>query len=167
MALATVSQEGQPSARMVLLKEATPDGFVFFTNYRSRKGRELAANPHAALVFFWRELSRQVRITGTVTKTTRAESEAYFRTRPRGAQLSAWASWQSSPVPDRQILETRVSKLETKYAAGSIPAPPNWGGYRLQPESIEFWQGRPSRLHDRIVYSRQADGPWRIERLAP
>ena len=112
-------------------------------------------------------MSRQVRITGTVAKTTRAESEAYFRTRPRGAQLSAWASWQSSPVPDRQILETRVSKLEAKYAAAGIPAPPNWGGYRLQPESIEFWQGRPNRLHDRIVYSRQADGPWRIERLAP
>ena len=167
MALATVSQEGQPSARMVLLKEATPGGFVFFTNYRSRKGRELAANPRAALVFFWRELSRQVRITGTVTKTTRAESEAYFRTRPRGAQLSAWASWQSSLVPDREMLETRVSKLKAKYAAASIPAPPNWGGYRLQPESIEFWQGRPSRLHDRLIYSRLANGPWRIERLAP
>ena len=166
MTLATVSRDGHPSARMVLLKEATAGGFVFVTNYRSRKGRDLAANPRAALVFYWRELSRQVRITGTVTKTTRAESEAYFRTRPRRAQLSAWASWQSSPVPDRQILETRISKLEAKYAAG-IPAPPNWGGYRLQPESIEFWQGRPSRLHDRLVYSRQADGRWRIERLAP
>lgn len=167
MTLATVSQEGQPSARMVLLKEPAAGGFVFFTNYRSRKARDLAVNPRAALLFFWRELSRQVRITGTVTKISRAESEAYFRTRPRGAQLSAWASWQSSPIPDRQILEARVSKLEAKYSAAGIPAPPNWGGYRLRPESIEFWQGRPSRLHDRLVYSRQADGPWRIERLAP
>lgn len=167
MTLATVSRNGQPSARMVLLKEATADGFVFVTNYRSRKGRDLAANPRAALVFYWRELSRQVRITGTVSKTSRAESEAYFRTRPRGAQLSAWASWQSSPVPDHELLQTRVSRLDAKYAAAGIPAPPDWGGYRLRPESIEFWQGRPSRLHDRLVYSRQADGPWRIERLAP
>ncbi len=167
MTLATVSRDGQPSARMVLLKEATADGFVFFTNYRSRKGRELAENPRAALVFFWQELTRQVRITGTVTKTSRAESEIYFTTRPRGAQLSAWASWQSTPVADRQILESRVSKLEAKYEGAGIPAPPNWGGYRLRPDSIEFWQGRPNRLHDRLIYSRQPDGRWRIERLAP
>jgi pyridoxamine 5'-phosphate oxidase len=167
MTLATVAPDGQPSARMVLLKEATADGFVFFTNYRSRKGRELAENPRAALAFFWRELSRQVRVTGTVTKTSRAESEAYFATRPRGSQLSTWASWQSSPIADRQILETRVSKLEAKYAGQQIPAPPGWGGYRLRPDSIEFWQGRPNRLHDRLTYSRTADGRWLIERLAP
>jgi len=167
MTLATVAPDGQPSARMVLLKEASAGGFVFFTNYRSRKGRELAENPRAALVFFWRELSRQVRVTGTVTKTSRAESEAYFATRPRGSQLSAWASWQSAPVADREILETRVSKLETKYAGLDVPAPPGWGGYRLRPESIEFWHGRPDRLHDRFTYSRGTDGRWRIQRLAP
>ncbi len=167
MSLSTVAPDGQPSARMVLLKEAAAGGFVFFTNYRSRKGRELAENPRAALVFFWRELSRQVRVTGTVTKTTRAESEAYFATRPRGSQIGAWASWQSSPIADREILETRVSKLEAKYLGQAVPTPPGWGGYRLRPDSIEFWQGRPNRLHDRLVYARAADGRWRIERLAP
>ena len=167
MTLATVSRDGQPSARMVLLKEVSPDGFVFFTNYGSRKGRELSENPRAAVVFYWRELSRQVRIAGTVSKISRAETEAYFRTRPRGAQLSAWASWQSSSIPDRRAVEARVSKLEAKYAASDIPAPPNWGGYRLRPDSIEFWQGRPNRLHDRLLYSRDSGGRWRIERLAP
>jgi pyridoxamine 5'-phosphate oxidase len=166
MTLATVGGDGQPSARMVLLKEASTDGFVFFTNYRSRKGRELAGNPQAALVFHWPDLHRQVRVTGTVMKTSREESEAYFSTRPRGAQLSAWASWQSTPVADRAILESRVQKLEAKYDGSSIPAPPSWGGYRLRPESIEFFQGRPNRLHDRLLYSRRADG-WTIERLAP
>jgi len=167
MTLATTSSDGQPSARMVLLKEVTPDGFVFFTNYRSRKGRELAANPRAALVFFWRELSRQVRITGTVTKTTRAEADQYFSSRPRGSQLSAWASWQSMPIADRQLLEDRVSKLESKHAGNSIPTPPGWGGYRLRPDSIEFWQGRPNRLHDRLLFTRDPAGGWRIQRLAP
>jgi len=167
MTLATVSGTGQPSARMVLLKEVTPGGFVFFTNYGSRKGRELSENPRAALVFFWREFSRQVRITGTVSKTTRAESETYFRSRPRGAQLSAWGSWQSSSVADRDILEGRVAKLETKYDGQEIPTPPNWGGYRLKPDSIEFWQGRPNRLHDRLVYTLDPRGRWKIERLAP
>ena len=167
MALATVSSDGQPSARMVLLKEASRDGFVFFTNYRSRKGRELAGNPRASLIFYWPDLHRQVRVTGTVAKTSRAESEAYFRSRPRGAQLSAWASWQSSPVADREFLEARVRKLEAKYDGAEIPAPPAWGGYRLRAETIEFWQGRPNRLHDRLHYSRQNDGHWRIERLAP
>jgi pyridoxamine 5'-phosphate oxidase len=167
MALATVSSDGQPSARMVLLKEASRDGFVFFTNYRSRKGRELAGNPRVALIFYWPDLHRQVRVTGTVVKTSRAESEAYFRSRSRGAQLSAWASWQSSPVADREFLEARVRKLDAKYDRAEIPAPPAWGGYRLRPETIEFWQGRPNRLHDRLHYSRQSDGHWRIERLAP
>ena len=167
MTLATVSRDGQPSARMVLLKEVSVDGFVFFTNYGSRKGHDLSENSRAALVFYWRELNRQVRIAGTVAKTSRAESEAYFLTRPRGAQLSAWASWQSSSIPDRQVLETRVAKLEAKYTGSSVPAPPNWGGYRLRPDSIEFWQGRPDRLHDRLRYSRGPGGHWRIERLAP
>ena len=167
MTLATASSSGQPSARMVLLKEVTHHGFVFFTNYGSRKGRDLSENPRAALVFFWREFSRQVRITGTVSKTSRQESEAYFNSRPRGAQLSAWGSWQSSPVADREILESRVAKLETKYGGQAIPAPPNWGGYRLKPDSIEFWQGRPNRLHDRLIYTADPQGGWKIERLAP
>lgn len=167
MTLATVSSTGQPSARMVLLKEVSPGGFVFFTNYGSRKGRELAENPRAALVFFWREFSRQVRITGRILKTSREESEAYFKSRQRGAQLSAWGSWQSAPVADREILENRVAKLEAKYAGQSIPTPPNWGGYRLEPDSIEFWQGRPNRLHDRLAYTLHSAGRWRIERLAP
>jgi pyridoxamine 5'-phosphate oxidase len=167
MTLATVSGGGQPSARMVLLKEVTSGGFVFFTNYGSRKGRELAENPRAALVFFWREFSRQIRIPGAISKTSRAETEAYFSSRPRGAQLSAWGSWQSAPVADREILENRVAKLEAKYAGETIPAPPNWGGYRLQPDSIEFWQGRPNRLHDRLAYTLHPQGHWKIERLAP
>ena len=166
MTLATVAPEGQPSARMVMLREATAAGFVFFTNYRSRKGRELAHNPRAALVFFWQELSRQVRVTGQVMKTSRAESEAYFAGRPRGAQLSAWASWQSSLVADREILEKRVRKLGARYDGTEIPAPPGWGGYRLTPDSIEFWQGRPDRLHDRLRYLRER-GRWKVERLAP
>jgi len=167
MTLATVSSAGQPSARMVLLKEVSSGGFVFFTNYGSRKGRELAQNPRAALVLFWREFSRQVRVTGTISKTSRAESEAYFRSRPRGAQLSAWGSWQSSAVADRELLEKRVAKLDAKYAGEKIPAPPNWGGYRLRPDSVEFWQGRPDRLHDRLTYTLHANDRWKIERLAP
>lgn len=165
--LATVSSDGQPSARMVLVKEAGARGFVFYTNYRSRKGRELAANPRAALVFYWPELSRQVRVTGQAAKTSQGQTEAYFRTRPRGAQLSAWASWQSSEIPGRDVLERRIQKLESRYAGQEIPPPPGWGGYRLRPETIEFWQGRENRLHDRLRYSRKANGRWGMERLAP
>jgi pyridoxamine 5'-phosphate oxidase len=167
MTLATTGADGQPSARIVLLKEVSQDGFVFYTNYESRKGRELAANPRAALVFYWPQLERQVRITGGVVKTSRSESEAYFQTRPRGSQLAAWASWQSAPIPDRNVLEARVEKLERKYAGVNVPLPPNWGGYRLRPESIEFWEGKPNRLHDRLRYTREAGRSWKIERLAP
>lgn len=167
MTLATTSPDGQPSARMVLLRGVSEDGFVFFTNYRSRKARELAANPKAALVFFWPELSRQVRITGQVSKTTREESEAYFQTRPRGSQLGAWASWQSSVIAGREVLDARVRKLEVRYDGKDLPTPKDWGGYRLRPDIIEFWQGRADRLHDRLRYSKTAKGRWKIERLAP
>jgi pyridoxamine 5'-phosphate oxidase len=167
MTLATAGTDGQPSARIVLLKEVKEDSFVFYTNYRSRKGSELAGNPRAALVFYWPVLGRQVRITGRVKKTTRAESERYFHTRPTGAQLGAWASRQSSIIADRGTLERRVQKLEAKYAGKSIPLPPDWGGYKLYPDSIEFWQGRLNRLHDRLRYAKERGGRWKIERLAP
>ena len=167
MTLATVSSDGQPSARMVLLRGVDRSGFVFFTNYRSRKGRELARNPKAALVFYWPELSRQVRITGQVSNTTREESEAYFQTRPRGSQIGAWASWQSSSIADREVLDARVRKLTARFEGKAIPAPANWGGFRLMPDSIEFWQGRANRLHDRLRYSRSSGKSWKIERLAP
>jgi pyridoxamine 5'-phosphate oxidase len=166
MTLATTGPDGQPSARMVLLKDCTGDGFVFYTNYNSRKAREMAACPKAALVFYWHEMHRQVRITGSVTKATRPEAEAYFATRPRGSQLAAWASWQSSVIPDRPMLEDRMTKLQAKYDGRDVPAPPNWGGYRVKPDTIEFWQGRLNRLHDRLRYERTASG-WKIERLAP
>ena len=167
MTLATGAKDGQPSARIVLLKEVRKDSFVFYTNYRSRKARELAGNSRAALVFYWPELGRQVRITGRVKKTKRSESERYFHTRPRGAQIGAWASKQSSIIVDRRTLERRVLQLEAKYAGKAIPLPPDWGGYRLYPESIEFWQGRLNRLHDRLRYTKEKRGRWKIERLAP
>lgn len=166
MTLATVDQDGKPSTRTVLLKSVDERGFVFFTNYDSRKGRELAENPNAALTFFWPELERQVCVAGTVTKLPAAESEAYFKSRPRGSQIGAWASNQSEAIPNRAALETKWRELEKKFPA-DIPLPPNWGGFILRPERIEFWQGRPSRLHDRFHYTQSVDGTWKIERLSP
>ena len=166
MTLATVDSNGKPSTRTVLLKSVDARGFIFFTNYDSRKGRELAANPSAALTFFWSDLERQVCMAGTVTKLPVAESEAYHKSRPRGSRLAAWASNQSEIVPDRAALEAKWRELEKKFP-DDVPLPPNWGGFILQPERIEFWQGRPSRLHDRFNYTRQADGSWKIERLSP
>jgi len=166
MTLATVDVHGRPSTRTVLLKTLDERGFIFFTNYDSRKGRELAGNPNAALTFFWSELERQVCVAGTVTRLPVAESEQYFKSRPRGSQIGAWASNQSEVVADRPALEAKWRELESKFP-GDIPLPPNWGGFILRPERIEFWQGRPSRLHDRFSYTRLPDGSWKIERLSP
>ena len=166
MTLATVDNDGRPSTRTVLLKSVDERGFIFFTNYDSRKGRELSENPNAALTFFWSDLERQVCIAGSVTKLPVAESEAYFKSRPRGSQLAAWASNQSEVVPARATLEAKWRELEVKFP-DKIPLPPHWGGFILRPERIEFWQGRPSRLHDRFNYARAADGSWKIERLSP
>ena len=166
MTLATVGKDGKPSTRTVLLKTVDERGFIFFTNYDSRKGRELAENPHAALTFFWSDLERQVCVAGTVTKLPDAESEAYFKSRPRGSQLAAWASNQSEALPDRAELEAKWRELEMKFP-NDIPLPPNWGGFILRPERVEFWQGRPSRLHDRFCYTRTPDNFWQLERLAP
>lgn len=165
MTLATASASGKPSARVILLKGIEREGFVFYTNYRSRKAAELAANGAAALVFLWSELERQVRVDGTVEKTSAAESDAYFATRPAGARLSAWASPQSQRVADRQVLEHAAAEAKRRHGE-SPPRPPHWGGYRLVPAEIEFWQGRADRLHDRLLYTRAGRG-WRIERLAP
>jgi pyridoxamine 5'-phosphate oxidase len=166
VALATVAPDGQPSVRMVLLRGFDQRGFLFFTNYESRKGRELDANPRAALLFFWAPLERQVRIEGTVERATAEESDAYFRSRPFGSRLSAAASPQSQVIPDRAGLEVRVRELEAAHPDQQIPRPPFWGGYRVVPAAFEFWQGGPSRLHDRLRY-RLADGRWLLERLAP
>ena len=166
MTLATADQDGKPSTRTVLLKTVDERGFIFFTNYDSRKGRELTENPNAALTFFWPDLERQVCVAGTVTRLPVAEAEAYFKSRPRGSQIGAWASTQSEPIPDRAYLEAQWQELEKKFP-GAVPLPPNWGGFILKPGRIEFWQGRPSRLHDRFNYVCQADGSWKIERLAP
>ena len=166
MTLATATPDGRPSARMVLLRGFDERGFCFYTNYESRKGIELAANPRAALVFWWGELERQVRIEGTVSATSREESEAYFHSRPPGSQLSAAASPQSRIIEGRAVLERRVAQLATGSTDGEIPLPEVWGGYRLAHEVVEFWQGRPNRLHDRLRYRRVGDA-WRIERLAP
>jgi pyridoxamine 5'-phosphate oxidase len=166
MTLATATAGGVPSARMVLLRGVDRRGFVFYTNYESRKAAELAANPLAALVFWWGELQRQVRVEGRVERTSREESAAYFRTRPPGSRLSAWASPQSRVILGREVLEERVAEVAAGHPGGDVPLPPFWGGYRLVPEVVELWQGRPNRLHDRLRYTRAAGG-WRIERLAP
>jgi pyridoxamine 5'-phosphate oxidase len=167
MTLATATAGGVPSARVVLLKSFDEKGFVFFTNYASDKGRELTENPLAALVFYWPAMERQVRVTGRVTGVSREQSEAYFRTRPRGSQLGAAVAQQSERVESREALEQRLAELDRQYAAGDVPMPATWGGYCVAPQTIEFWQGRANRLHDRIRFTRQADGVWKIERLAP
>jgi pyridoxamine 5'-phosphate oxidase len=167
MTLATVTAEGFPSARIVLLKGYTEEGFVFFTNYQSHKGQELAQNPRASLVFFWKALERQVRIEGLAEKISAADSEAYFQSRPVGSRIGAWASPQSTVIPNREVIENNVFELEKKYGNGPVPRPEHWGGYMVKPVSIEFWQGRSSRLHDRILYTAQKDLQWKIERLAP
>jgi len=166
MTLATVTPTGDPAARTVLLKDLDATGFVFFTNYESAKGRDLTRQPRACLLFFWAELERQVRITGRVDRLTPDESLAYFRSRPRGSQLGAWASPQSRVIASRDVLDDALAQLETTYADGDIPLPPFWGGYRVIPDAVEFWQGRTSRLHDRLLYSRDGDH-WARVRLAP
>jgi pyridoxamine 5'-phosphate oxidase len=167
-AVATANPDGTPSVRMVLVKQVDQNGFVFFTNYESRKGTELDANPRAALMFHWEVLGRVVRLEGPVERTTRAESTAYARTRSRGSQLSALASPQSRTIPSREWLEERAGELAERYAAGAeVPLKDSWGGYRLRPERFEFWQHRTSRMHDRLLYTPDASGGWKVERLAP
>lgn len=167
MTLATATPGGVPSARVVLLKSFDEKGFVFYTNYESHKGRELDENPAAALVFYWAEMARQVRISGRVTRTSREESEAYFQTRPLDSQLGALASRQSEVLSNREALESKMEKLLKEYQNTEVPLPRFWGGYNLAPATIEFWQGRPSRLHDRLRYTRLSDGKWLIQRLSP
>jgi pyridoxamine 5'-phosphate oxidase len=166
MTLATVTPEGRPDARIVLLKELDPGGFVFYTNYESAKGLQMAANPQACLVFFWVELERQVRVEGRVQKVDARESDEYFAVRPLGSRHSAWASAQSRPVAGRKVLEDALEAAKREHG-DQPPRPPHWGGYRLHPEALEFWQGRPNRLHDRLRYARQGDAGWKIERLSP
>jgi pyridoxamine 5'-phosphate oxidase len=166
MTLATATSDGKPSARMVLLKHVDHDGFVFYTNYNSAKAEQLDANPHAALVFYWAKLDRQVRIEGSISRTSREESLVYFATRPRESQIGAWASEQSEEIESRAVLEQRAEELEQQYRDREIECPEDWGGYRLKPERIEFWKSRVGRLHDRILYQREGDS-WTITRLAP
>ena len=167
MTLATATPDGRPSARLVLLRGCDERGFVFYTNYESRKGRELAANPRAALVFFWQPLHRQVRIEGHVERVTPAQSDAYFRTRPRDSRLGAWVSPQSQVIPGREFLERRLEELQERHGGTEVPRPPYWGGFRVVPETIEFWQGRGGRLHDRLCYRKAPPTGWVLERLAP
>jgi len=166
MHLSTVNADGRPDGRIVLIKAVSDAGFVFYTNYESRKGQELLGQPFAALTFFWPELERQIRIGGRVEKVSDAESDSYFMSRPRGSQIGAWVSHQSRIIADRDVLETRQRDLEAQFADQPVPRPPYWGGFRLVPDSLEFWQGRPSRLHDRIRY-RKEENSWAIERLSP
>jgi len=166
MTLATAAADGAPSARMVLLKGADDEGFVFYSGYVSRKAGELEQNPRAALVFYWRPLGRQIRVEGRVERVSEGESAAYFATRPRGSQLAAWASQQSHPLESREKLERRYAELEQEYAGREVPRPSHWGGFRLRPEAFEFWEHRENRLHDRTCYTRAREG-WRVERLAP
>lgn len=167
MTLATASATGKPSARIMLLKSVSEAGFVFFTNYNSQKGKELLENPRACLVFFWKELERQIRITGEVQKVSADESDEYFNSRPEGSRIGAWASPQSSVIESREIIETNITNYARQFTKEEIARPPHWGGYIVIPAVIEFWQGRPNRLHDRIQYSKMKDGGWKIERLAP
>ena len=168
MALATVGANGAPSVRIVLLKAVDSRGFVFFTDFRSRKGTELAANPMAALVFYWHELERQVRVVGSASRIPEAESDAYYHTRPLGSRFGAWASEQSTVLSSRAVLEARLAAVEARHPGGDVPRPPHWGGFRISPVEVEFWQGRESRLHDRLRYRRDTlEAPWRVERLSP
>ncbi len=167
MTIATATLDGKPSARIVLLKDYDERGFVFYTNYESHKGQLLVANPWGAIAFWWAELERQVRIEGRVEKVSTTESDKYFRSRPVGSQLGAWVSNQSQVIENRQVLERRLEQLKQEYENKEVPRPPHWGGFRVVPEAIEFWQGRPSRLHDRLLYRRGEDGNWTIQRLSP
>lgn len=167
MALATVSAEGKPHARIVLLKGVEHNGFVFFTNYESNKGKHIAANDSAALLFFWKELERQVRIEGTISKISTVESDQYFQSRPHGSRLGAWSSPQSQIIPDRSVLDNNYQSFEEKFTGTDVPRPPHWGGYIVVPQQIEFWQGRSSRMHDRILFTQSAGGLWEKVRLAP
>ncbi len=166
MTLATADSGGSPSARMVLLKGFDDRGFVFYTNYLSRKGREIEANPRVALVFYWEPLGRQVRISGSIARVPPKESDAYFVTRPLGAQIAAWVSSQSEPIPDRDELDSRFDRLQSDYGGGNVPRPEHWGGYLVSPDEVELWESRPNRLHDRFRYRRTEAG-WEIERLSP
>jgi pyridoxamine 5'-phosphate oxidase len=167
MVLSTASKEGRPSARVLYLRNFDENGFIFYTNYRSRKGSELEENPYAAMTFFWQPLEKQVRIEGRIEKQNEAESDVYFKLRPKGSKLGAWVSPQSIVIPGRNFLDEKLNEVNNKFPKDYVPRPPFWGGYVLKPTSIEFWQGRPSRLHDRLLYTLQGKDSWKIERLAP